>query len=147
MVCPSKDLRQCKTNLHEIGWTLATWPCQSPSARQAFQEMLSDHKFRPNPVQVYDTDGSQVPPKEWHNKLPGADVRVKVVITHQWFTAASNRSDNYYADIVELHILRPPRPKASPVKAKSESPVEPLAGKRKGAAAGSPLKRAKVERA
>ncbi|KAI0796343.1 hypothetical protein BC629DRAFT_1504988, partial [Irpex lacteus] len=49
------------------------------------------------PLRAYDVDGNLIAPGDWMKELQGAYVLVK-------FT------DNYYADIDEIRVLKAPRP-------------------------------------
>lgn len=66
-------------------------------------------------------DGVQILPADWEKKLVGADVHVKMAVTHQWFLRGIEKSDNYYGEILELHVLRPPRPARIPVLGKRKA--------------------------
>ncbi len=59
------------------------WPCESLSARDAFETMLAKESHSPVPMPAFDVDGSPIPPRAWQSKLRGVDVLVKFKVSHQ----------------------------------------------------------------
>lgn len=75
--------------------------------------MIDDNTHEPVPILAFDADNVFIRPQDWVSKLHGAEVLVKFNVIHQWFgrvSAPGTKKDNYYADIAEIRVLRPPRP-------------------------------------
>lgn len=94
--------------------------------------MIEHHTHVPVPIPAFDKEGNQIMPADWNSKLRGADVIVKFTVSHQWLgkTATRERTDNYYADIVEIRLLREPRPPpTSPLKRGRDEASDSRVGK------------------
>ena len=88
-------------------FSIENWPCEDEETKVALQEMIEDGCWEPVPIPAYSSSGRLILPAEYEARLKGALVRGKVAITHQYLR--QNKTDNYYADIRELCILRRPQ--------------------------------------
>lgn len=68
--------------------------------------MIAERRWTVNPISVYSVTGCLIPPSEYEACLKGATVQVKISISHQYLH--SNKTDNYFADIQEVYILKRP---------------------------------------
>ncbi|EKM60354.1 uncharacterized protein PHACADRAFT_23726 [Phanerochaete carnosa HHB-10118-sp] len=83
-----------------------TWPVKS-EAKAALQDMANETQFKwqINIIPAFDANDSLIPPEDYERCLKGAIVAIKVSIAHQHLGRSAN-SDNYYADLLELKVLK-----------------------------------------
>ena len=68
--------------------------------------MIATNSHEPVPLPAFDIHDNLIVPARYELMLKGAIVRVKATIVHQFLPGA--RTDNFYADVQELTVLRPP---------------------------------------
>ena len=68
---------------------------------------MSEGHFIINPLPAYGRDGTLSKPDKYKEELAGAVVQMSFSICHQ-FLGGNIHSDNYYADIRKIQVLRAP---------------------------------------
>lgn len=107
---------------HDV-FALANWPTPSEDVKTAIGEMLEEGIWAPLPLPAYTNSGSLILPTDYEDRLKGALVRAKVSVSHLYLQ--SSKTDNYFADIRELWVLRKPvKPVVSPGKRKLKDDVK-----------------------
>ena len=74
--------------------------------REDLDQLIKDEEYEPHPLPAFDIDGSIILPAMYEEKLKGAIVRVTVTLIHQYLRI--NKTDNFYADIQEITIVKRP---------------------------------------
>lgn len=98
-------------------FSLSNWPAPSDDIKRAISDMVEEGVWTPVPIPAYSKAGNLILPAEYEARLKGALVRAKVSISHQYLR--SNKTDNYFANIREMWVLKnPTRVMASPGKRK-----------------------------
>lgn len=111
-------------------FSLSNWPTPSDEVKHAISDMIEEGIWTPVPIPAYSKSGNLILPSEYEARLKGALVRVKVSISHQYLR--SNKTDNYFADIREIWVLKnPPRVVASPGKRKLKDDMKDANKRRK----------------
>lgn len=87
-------------------FSIVNWPTSSDEMREELDQMIKDGVFEPLPLPAFDIDGSIILPAMYEEKLKGAIVRVTVTLIHQYLRI--NKTDNFYADIQEITIVKRP---------------------------------------
>ena len=59
-----------------------------------------------HPLPAFDINSSIIIPSKYEEKLKGAIVRITVTLIHQYLRI--NKTDNFYADIQEITIVKRP---------------------------------------
>ena len=104
-------------------FSLDNWPGEDEETKAALQEMIEEGCWEPIPIPAYSNSGRLILPAEYEARLKGALVRGKIAITHQYLRL--NKTDNYYAEIRELWILRrPQKALSSPGKRKLKDDIK-----------------------
>ena len=130
-------------------FSLAGWPAgPSERAKNELAEMVETGSHEVVPIPAFDIHDNLIPPAAYEATLKGAIAHVKATILYQYLHG--QRSDNFYAEIQEINVIRPPVVEA--VSASKKRVQDALknarqAGKGKGSKAtssmGAPAKRAK----
>ncbi|KAF8061429.1 hypothetical protein FPV67DRAFT_1673075 [Lyophyllum atratum] len=84
------------------------WPAVYDAAKHALAEMVDTHCV--NPLPAYDMNGRLLKPSAYRENLQGAVVICHLNLSH-WFIKG-DLSDTYVANVVNLRVLVPPKPKA-----------------------------------
>lgn len=101
---------------------LSNWPAMTDEVKGAIAEMIEEGIWSPVPIPAYSKAGKLILPSKYEAHLKDALVRAKVSICHQYLR--SNKTDNYFADIWELWVLRKPvRLVSSPGKRKLKDDI------------------------
>ena len=87
-------------------FSLHRWPCESDAAKKALLKMILARSHDPRPIPAFDVNDELILPLKYREALQGAIVHVKATICHQYL--AQNKSDNFYADVQEINVIRPP---------------------------------------
>ncbi|KAK7683379.1 hypothetical protein QCA50_013641 [Cerrena zonata] len=96
---------------------LRNWPYNTEEMKEDLEEMIDSGRYEVVPLPALDVDDSIILPSQYEEKLKGAIVRVTVTIVHQYLR--TGKTDNFYADIQEIKVLKKPlRVLASPGKRK-----------------------------
>ena len=94
-------------------------------------QLVKDAVYEPHPLPAFNLDGSIIIPSKYEEKLKGAIIQVTVTHIHQYLSI--NKTDNFYADIQEITVVkRPLAVMQSPFKRKFEEQLR--LAKRKGVA-------------
>ena len=112
-------------------FSIVNWPTTSDEMREELDQLIKDAIYETHPLPAFDIDGSIIVPSKYEEKLKGAIVRVTVTLIHQYLRI--NKTDNFYADIQEITVVkRPLAVMQSPFKRKFEEQLR--LAKRKGVA-------------
>ena len=87
-------------------FSIANWPSSSDEMREELDQLIKDEVYETNPLPAFDLDGSIIVPSKYEEKLKGAIVRVTVTLIHQYLRI--NKTDDFYADIQEITVVKRP---------------------------------------
>ena len=87
---------------------MGSWWCKTKHARQELLRIIEQGRYVGVPLPAYGVAGGLIPPRAYESALKGAVVQVKAVLTHQYF--AGPKTDNFFADIRELKVIKRPPP-------------------------------------
>ena len=102
------------------------WICASPEAKVEMETLLRNNKnlrdgelgYIGRVPEIYNLDGKCLTPDQYPS-LQGAIVEVAAFISHDIYNINRVRTDNYFADLSYMTVLKPaPPPPNSPAKSR-----------------------------
>src|SRR5882762_7904626 len=127
----------CKEHPQSINYK--HWICAADEAKVEMQNLLRNNQNLRDGEQgyigripeIYDLDGNYLTPEQYPS-LQGAMVEIAVFISHDVYNISHVRSDNYFADLSYMTVLRrAPPPPNSPAKSQGFLQSPDRANKRK----------------
>ncbi|KZT10994.1 uncharacterized protein LAESUDRAFT_755622 [Laetiporus sulphureus 93-53] len=85
-------------------FSMTNWRCEYGIAQQELQKIIRAKQFKECTLPAYKMDEELILPNEYEAQLRGAVVHVKACISHRHV----QKTDNYYADIRMLRVLKAP---------------------------------------
>ncbi|KAH9943740.1 hypothetical protein B0H21DRAFT_823609 [Amylocystis lapponica] len=118
------------TSAADEPFAMQNWTCRNEVAQAALEELVAGGEYEGCILPAYTESGDLIPPRDYEARLRGAYVLVKAAMSHQYIK--SETKDNWYLDIRELHVVKPPPPTpASPAKRTTKQILDDAKGKKK----------------